>query len=366
MDGVAKLYNSCDECASKTTTITDGEIIGGWQADYLVFRYKFDEGNGDGNQESNPLASGRDLDTRSKLTAPVSGPYIGWCLAGSYSNGSKLYYDWAGDNVGFGYESVIFYLKTIREDYPGIVITGDNAAYWYGWGNTGIVHLEIEAYKDGSMVDNGDFNFIPDPDDPATSVGKITADVTISDDLDLRGTCANTGTYGTTIASWAYDYNTNHFTLTPLGGSTIEVAGESTGGGGSTEGSTETTDTFPPVSPPPVPTVLFSTPQAEGSSNALILYVSEYSGGDDTPSGEYMAELDASGNRTGTWAKLGSDRYGIIASGNLCELVDYTAAEEVLYRMENLANSNPDVANLGVYEKVNGLADRATISDVRP
>lgn len=133
-----------------------------------------------------------------------------------------------------------------------------------------------------------------------------------------------------------------------------------------TGGGEATTSYLDPLPPPSIPAVAFSTPQAGGSSDALVLYVAEYSTGDDTPSGEYVAELDSGGNRTGTWAKVGSDRFGIIASGNLSEIVDYTLDSEVLYTLSNPANPSPYAANLGVYTKVNGNAKRAIVTHVRP
>jgi len=111
-----------------------------------------------------------------------------------------------------------------------------------------------------------------------------------------------------------------------------------------------------------IPEVTFST-VGTSFTDALTLFVI---GGE--AEGEYQAELAEDGSRTGVWAKVGSDQFGIVASGHSSEVLDYTAAPglEVLYSLVNLSNTASNAANLGAYSKVSGSEDYVTVLNARP
>lgn len=133
-------YNCVPVTPTPTPTPTPASTNPIIDADFIVVRYKFDDGS--------------DLDTRTSVSyGTETGTVVGWCKGSSYKN----WYTWGGDNTGTGYEAVVIYLKQIRESNPGYqgIICGTLSAFWYGTRASGSVNLELAAYKGGSMSQSG-------------------------------------------------------------------------------------------------------------------------------------------------------------------------------------------------------------------
>ena len=122
-------------------------------ADFVVFTYQFFDGS--------------DLDTRTRVVYPnigmdVQPNYVGYGKLNTFptsitwSNtviptGSIV--DWAGDNTGLGYESVLLDIQKLLIAQPATVeITVDLRCEWYGV--KGVLPIEIKAvfYKGGAMI----------------------------------------------------------------------------------------------------------------------------------------------------------------------------------------------------------------------
>jgi len=114
-------------------------------ADYFIIQYNF------------TTASGRDLDTSTKLTYPTTeGPYGYSCEKSGTSN----YMEWGGDNTGFGVESVLIKIKDIRKDFPFTTyIDFLCACHWFGPRYSGDITLTISAYRGGTVQKQG-FGFV--------------------------------------------------------------------------------------------------------------------------------------------------------------------------------------------------------------
>lgn len=150
-------------------------------ADFLVFRYKFDDG--------------WDLDTRTNLTSPEVGTPVGYCKGSNFigSNGLE-WYRWGGDNTGTGYESAVIYLNNITPLYPNCIIQGVSKAFWYGGRASGNVNLELAAYKGGTMVKN-----ITDwVNQGGVQTGSITKTTNV---VTNQSGCLE----GDLVATWSYD-----------------------------------------------------------------------------------------------------------------------------------------------------------------
>jgi hypothetical protein len=88
------------------------------EADYMVLTYEFTDG--------------QDLDTRTRVITPIIGQtttceYVGWDKRNSFPINNTwsstviptdYLVDWAGDNTGNGFESVLINLKQIRLNNP--------------------------------------------------------------------------------------------------------------------------------------------------------------------------------------------------------------------------------------------------------
>jgi len=180
------LFDTCGECSEPVQDCVAQQLV--FAADYIVFRYKFDDGS--------------DLDTRTNLTAPESGAIVGWDKDSSwYGSNSQLWYQWGGDNMGTGYEAVVFYVNSIRSAHPSSVISGSNAAFWYGDRVSGNVHLEITAYQGGVMVHDG-FNW-------TNPTGAVTGFA--SRDVNVALHTQDGSQDGEQVATWSYS-NSGVFT----------------------------------------------------------------------------------------------------------------------------------------------------------
>lgn len=126
------LYTS-DPATVDITVTPQGEFV----ADFITLEYQF--------------VDGLDLDTRTRLTGPESGEWVGWCQE-AISNGSNgPWYEWGGDNTGLGFESVLFYVNTIRAAFPAGTIVGQCYSWWYNLRESGNVTLQLKAYQGGEM-----------------------------------------------------------------------------------------------------------------------------------------------------------------------------------------------------------------------
>lgn len=158
-----------------------------FDADFLVFRYKFDDG--------------RDLDTRTSLVLPEAGSIVGWCKGSSYVGSNSLeWYRWGGDNTGTGYEAVVIYLNNITSSYPKSTIEGISNAFWYGTRVSGNVRLELAAYKGGIMrnISNDWVN------EGGTQTGAITKYANVVTNI---GSCVD----GELVARWSYNTANKNF-----------------------------------------------------------------------------------------------------------------------------------------------------------
>lgn len=112
--------------------------------DFLVLEYLFEDGN--------------DLDTRTSISSGgENGPTVGWCRSMSYNgtNPPVPWYDFGGDNTGTGNESVLIYIKNIRDTYPNDNIVGKAAAMWFGNRVSGNITLTLSSYRGGTMSKTG-------------------------------------------------------------------------------------------------------------------------------------------------------------------------------------------------------------------
>jgi phage gp46-like protein len=112
-------------------------------ADTLVITYSFTEANG------------RDLDTRTRLLAPLTTQDVGW----SRQSDQLPWLDWGGDNTGYGVESVVIYADIINNSYPGQNIEVELRCFWYSVRSDGNMSVDIVAYKGGTISQLG-FGFI--------------------------------------------------------------------------------------------------------------------------------------------------------------------------------------------------------------
>ena len=128
----------------KTKTVTTYEKRNKFKdVDFLVFRYNFGASNG------------TDLDTRSQLLTPTTaGPY-GFCSGGT----SSPYFQWGGDNMGSGLESILINVAAIKAAFPGQnLITFSCKTWWFGSRGDGNMNMNAEGYQGGTMNHVG-FNF---------------------------------------------------------------------------------------------------------------------------------------------------------------------------------------------------------------
>jgi hypothetical protein len=121
--------------ATVSITVNPPEVF---DADFLVLTYEF--------------VDGEDLDTRTLLTAPLLGDEVGWCQAAFFDGPNGTWYEWAGDNVDQGFESVLIYIDAIREYDANALIQGLAQAWWFDIRESGDVQLVLTAYKGGEMV----------------------------------------------------------------------------------------------------------------------------------------------------------------------------------------------------------------------
>jgi hypothetical protein len=131
--------------------IPEGVVPISLDADYLIVTYSF------------TAANGTDLDTRTRLLAPVETSDVGW---GDPNANPRLRFDkqgfdeqvpwleWGGDNMDNGVESVVIYANTINNSYPGKNIDVELRCNWYeplNESENGNMSVDIVAYKGGTI-----------------------------------------------------------------------------------------------------------------------------------------------------------------------------------------------------------------------
>lgn len=155
-----------DGRTSLPATVTIDVVGIAFEATYITLTYEFTDG--------------LDLDTATVLTTPVFGNDVGWCRDPSFSHGGQLYYEWAGDNTGTGFESVLIYVGNIASDFPAGLITGTCAGNWYALRESGDVQLVLTAYLGGVMVEVPGFRW-------ENVGGVVTAVETFNGNVALEG-----------------------------------------------------------------------------------------------------------------------------------------------------------------------------------
>lgn len=139
--------NTLDICVTQVGK----DVIKIPEFDYLVLRYYWDD------------YAGKDLDTATVIVnsniTTLDGKAVGWALNGSIDD--ILFH--GGDNTGSGNESAYINFNELLKDgnfdiLPDKVIC-DVYGNWYNTMLSGIVNMEITAYKGGTMSKDG-FNFI--------------------------------------------------------------------------------------------------------------------------------------------------------------------------------------------------------------
>ena len=108
-------------------------------ADFLVITYGF------------PASDGRDLDTRTRLTAPFASNTVGWGRDKFITSGGSTLATWGGDNTGHGVESVFLDLQAIKKIYQSAPISFECRAFWYNQRLAGNCDFSVKAYKGGTM-----------------------------------------------------------------------------------------------------------------------------------------------------------------------------------------------------------------------
>lgn len=110
-----------------------------YTSEFLVITYFFD--------------TGRDLDTRTQMTSPPIGDYLGWARASNVGNGLLI---WGGDNTGTGLESVAIDVAKFKTLYPTQNTMALNfRCFWFGSVGTTPVRLDLTLYKGGTLTRAG-------------------------------------------------------------------------------------------------------------------------------------------------------------------------------------------------------------------
>jgi hypothetical protein len=147
-----------------------GQVIV-FEADYIMLKYTFTDG--------------RDLDTRTKMLAPVSSDFLGWARLSRFpASPDPIILDWGGDNTGNGNvdgttaEAVLINLINYRAVYPTYdVIEIDCRCFWFGSVGTNPVVVEATLWKGGTIVKGTPAYQFSNPTADATaildSVGKV-------------------------------------------------------------------------------------------------------------------------------------------------------------------------------------------------
>lgn len=106
--------------------------------------------------------SGRDLDTRTRITSPYYSNDVGWGRSSSVTsiNPETPSLKWGGDNTNSGVECILINLKALQETYPNDELFEFRMnAFWYGERNSGDITIQFESYKNGSMQQRG-YDFV--------------------------------------------------------------------------------------------------------------------------------------------------------------------------------------------------------------
>lgn len=114
-----------------------------FEADYIMLRYIYTDGT--------------DLDTRTKMLAPVLSDYLGWSKLARFPATGDIILDWGGDNTGSGgvdtAEAILINLINYRAAYPSdAIIELDCRCFWYGTIGTNPVIVEATLWKGGTVI----------------------------------------------------------------------------------------------------------------------------------------------------------------------------------------------------------------------
>jgi hypothetical protein len=107
-------------------------------ADYILITYEFSGGN--------------DMDTRTRVSAPYTSPYLGW--GQSYSDNRGILF-FGGDNTGQGFEACYFDISAFKNTGQAPDIQIECRAQWYGTSSTVPLKLGVTLFKGGSMQKSG-------------------------------------------------------------------------------------------------------------------------------------------------------------------------------------------------------------------
>jgi len=150
-------------------------------ADYILISYEFSDGS--------------DLDTRTRVTVPFVGSYLGYGQVGVDSS----ILTWGGDNTGTGVESCLIDLLAFKNSYPtNNTISIECRAHWFAVVGTN-VNLRITLFKGGTMIKSG-YGWI----NTTATTTTILSSVTKAIPGPLK-----TPAEGTYIGTLSYNVNTN-------------------------------------------------------------------------------------------------------------------------------------------------------------
>jgi hypothetical protein len=166
-----------------TPTPTSTAIV--FLADYIVITYQFDSTNG------------LDLDSKTKLIAPIQSDIVGFCK----SNDASPYLYWGGDNQGSGVESAYVDLTQFNAN---AVVQINCGGVWYNQRLNGNMSIDIRAYLGGTMVLNG-YGF-QNVGGTQTNFTSFAGNIALQTDV-----CSD----GQTVGIISYNKATNQLTFTP-------------------------------------------------------------------------------------------------------------------------------------------------------
>jgi len=167
-----------------------------FDADYIMLRYIFTDGV--------------DLDTRTRITSPVTSGYLGWNRLSRFPpSPDDIILDWGGDNTGSGNangttaEAILINLINYRAAYPtDDVIDIECRCFWFNTVGTNPVTVEATLWKGGSVIKGTPSFQFSNP--TATNTAIIDS---LSKVITLQTT--NSATDGEFIANFSYNNDTN-------------------------------------------------------------------------------------------------------------------------------------------------------------
>lgn len=119
-----------------------GNIIsagGALDSDYYVITYQWTDGE--------------DLDTRTRITHPVVSEYLGYNWDSAYPYSGPSIIEWGDDEVGVGYESILFDKDVFLNTFPNeTYVDFELRAHWYGEQGFNPVVVDVTGYRGGEMI----------------------------------------------------------------------------------------------------------------------------------------------------------------------------------------------------------------------